>query len=308
MKLSTMWTLSMLFFAGAVFAQGEAEGDAPVLGADETAEPVVEEPVDETPDIVENPEGEGKKTKTFEPAGALTRDYQYIFDQGTVSFDGFNIVDENNYSKNVGRLDGQTGWTGVNQAGDKTMSYQVAFVIKADDSLRRIFNPVGTGRRDNQTTQLGWWIPTRGEDIPPEDYTMMLLDVNLYPTITTSNIRVLQTIFKKGLYDKPTSRIDVPYNLPSSQDSQKLEEIWKFDANSGKLNSVEATGDSLMPQSDYFVPIMDKTRITDDMMVLAIEGTSLKQKLPEVRWGSKVPFTFQILDFNPDTKAQIIRQ
>ena len=53
---------------------------------------------------------------------------------------------------------------------------------------------------------------------------------------------------------------------------------------------------------------MDKTRITDDMMVLAIEGTSLKQKLPEVRWGSKVPFTFQILDFNPDTKAQIIRQ
>lgn len=76
------------------------------------------------------------------------------------------------------------------------MSYQIAFVIKADDSLRRIFNPVGTGRRDNQTTQLGWWIPTRGEDIPPEDYTMMLLDVNLYPTITNSNIRVLQTIFK----------------------------------------------------------------------------------------------------------------
>lgn len=63
-----------------------------------------------------------------------------------------------------------------------------------------------------------------------------------------------------------------------------------------------------MPQSDYFVPILDKTRITDDMMVLAIEGTSLKTKLPEVRWGSKVPFTFQILDFNPDTKAQIIRQ
>ena len=217
MKLCNMWTLSMLLFAGAgVFAQEDAaEGDAPVLGADESA-PVVEEGGDETPDIVDNPEGEGKKTKTFEPAGALTRDYQYIFDQGTVSFDGFNIVDEKNYSKNVGRLDGQTGWTGVNQAGDKTMSYQVAFVIKADDSLRRIFNAVGTGRRDNQTTQLGWWIPTRGEDIPPEDYTMMLLDVNLYPTITTSNIRVLQTIFKKGLYDKPTSRIDVPYNLPSS--------------------------------------------------------------------------------------------
>ena len=27
----------------------------------------------------------------FEPAGAKTRDYQYIFDQGTMSFDGFEI-------------------------------------------------------------------------------------------------------------------------------------------------------------------------------------------------------------------------
>jgi len=105
MKLYSTWTLSMLLFAGAVFAQdGATEGEAPV----------VEENSDQTPDIVDNPEGEGKKTKTFEPAGALTRDYQYIFDQGTVSFDGFNIVDENNYKKNIGRLDGQTGWTGIN--------------------------------------------------------------------------------------------------------------------------------------------------------------------------------------------------
>jgi len=43
-------------------------------------------------------------------------------------------------------------------------------------------------------------------------------------------------------------------------------------------------------------------------LVIAIEGTSLKPKLPEVRWGSKVPFWFQILDYDVVTKAWTIRQ
>ena len=107
---------------------------------------------DETPETVENQEGEGKKTKTFEPAGALTRDYQYIFSQGTVSFDGFDIVSPSNLKTKIGRLDGQTGWTGVNQAGEKTMSYQIAFVVKADNKLTSLFNKVGGSRKANETS------------------------------------------------------------------------------------------------------------------------------------------------------------
>ena len=61
-----------------------------------------------------NQENEEKKTDEFEPAGALTRWYQYIFSQGTMSFDGFDIVSPTNSSFNVGRLDGQTGWIGIN--------------------------------------------------------------------------------------------------------------------------------------------------------------------------------------------------
>ena len=72
------------------------------------------------------------------------------------------------------------------------MSYQIAFVIKADNKLTSLFNRVGSnGRGDNETSQLGWWIPARGEDIPPEDWTMNLMDLNLKSTITQSSIRYL---------------------------------------------------------------------------------------------------------------------
>ena len=157
MKIFKALTLSLALYSCAVLAQDKEEAAPkdetaaePAAGegapAEGEAAPEGEEKKDESPDIVENKEGEGKKTKTFEPAGALTRDYQYIFDQGTVSFDGFDIVDPDNIKKKIGRLDGQTGWTGVNQAGEKTMSYQIAFVIKADKSIAQIFNPVTGGR------------------------------------------------------------------------------------------------------------------------------------------------------------------
>ena len=48
------------------------------------------------------------------------------------------------------------------------------------------------------------------------------------------------------------------------------------------------------------MPIPNKTQITEDMLVIAIEGTSLKENLPEVRGGSEVPFYFQIIDYYPD--------
>jgi len=55
-----------------------------------------------------------KKVKTFEPGGALTREYQYIFRQGTMSWDGFDVVSKFDPTKKIGRIDGQTGWTGIN--------------------------------------------------------------------------------------------------------------------------------------------------------------------------------------------------
>ena len=186
MKIFRTLTLSMVLFSVALLAQdkdAKKETDKKTdPAAEKTEEEAAKDPnADASPDIVENPEGEAKKTKTFEPAGALTREYQYIFEQGTVSFDGFDIIDRNNWKKKIGRLDGQTGWTGVNQAGEKTMSYQIAFVIKADRSLANLFLPVSGNRQENQTSQLGWFIPSRGQDFPAEQFTMQLCDINLKP-------------------------------------------------------------------------------------------------------------------------------
>lgn len=102
---------------------------------------------------------------------------------------------------------------------------------------------------------------------------------------------MLQTNLKKGLYDAVGGRIDEPYNLPSKNDPQKHEAIWKF-ASTGELESVTQTNDSVLTDAEYFVPIKSISKIANDMLVIGLEGTSLKQRLPEVRWGSKVPFTF----------------
>ena len=132
------WSL-LLLLAGVAMADDDKTtdpADGTVVGAE-----------DGTPETVENQEGADKKTKFDEPAGALTRDYQYIFEQGTMSFDGFDIVSASDGETKIGRLDGQTGWTGVNQAGEKTMSYQIALVIKADNKLTSLFNRVGSNGR-----------------------------------------------------------------------------------------------------------------------------------------------------------------
>ena len=50
---------------------------------------------------------------------------------------------------NVGRIDGQTGWIGVNQAGEKTMSYQIAIIIKANEKLSDM---IAVNRKKGETT------------------------------------------------------------------------------------------------------------------------------------------------------------
>ena len=126
------------------------------------------------------------------------------------------VPDENdnvsmNYDKlvniDVGLIAGQTGWTGVNQAGEKTMSYQIAIIIKANDgfTLQDIF---AVNREEGQATQLGWWIPSRGENDPPEKWTMNLADIYLKTDVTASTIEMRQTKWEAGLYDSPGSSID----------------------------------------------------------------------------------------------------
>ena len=142
------------------------------------------------------------------------------------------------------------------------MSYQIAFVIKADDKLSSMFYPLGSGgRTKNKTSQIGWWIPARGEELPPEQWTMNLMDININSSrFTSSTIRYLQTELEdEGLYTDVGDRIDTPYNKDSDDDRNQHETEWKFDSTSGKLATVENTSDSVMPASKYFVPIKDKT-------------------------------------------------
>ena len=73
------------------------------------------------------------------------------------------------------------------------------------------------------------------------------------------------------------------------------------------LSQVTATDDSAKDDSEYFVPIKDKTKITEDTLTLAFEGTSLKPKLPDIRMGSKVPFHFVILDYDVSTTGTFMR-
>lgn len=102
-----------------------------------------------------------------------------------MNWEGFEVVRSYNSDEVVGRIDGQTAWTGVNQAGDKTMSYQFAVVIKANSALSDIFN---VNREQGKATQLGWWIPARGEDVPPERWQMNLVDVYLKSSVNASKL------------------------------------------------------------------------------------------------------------------------
>ena len=133
-------------------AEGET-GETETAEGEECAEGDENCPAEEGTEAEEEPEEEKEK---FEPGGNPTKPYQYIFSQGAWNWEGETIIAP--FTKNqiatatgsdeiknqdedivmrvddkinieVGRIDGQTGWTGVNQAGSKTMSYQIAIII-----------------------------------------------------------------------------------------------------------------------------------------------------------------------------------
>ena len=75
----------------------------------------------------------------------------------------------------------------------------------------------------------------------------------------------------------------------------------------GQLVSGKEILDSDKGSDEFFVQIMDKSSISEDRLFISIEGSSLKPLLPEVRWGSKVPFYFQIVDYEPEKRQWILR-
>lgn len=60
------------------------------------------------------------------------------------------------------------------------------------------------------------------------------------------------------------SRTDIPYKKKSVDDPNKHEQVWQFDPVGGKLASTTVTGDSVQPDSKYFVPIREVTQIAED--------------------------------------------
>ena len=203
----------------------------------------------------------------------------------------------------VGRIDGQTGWTGVNQDGNKIMSYQFAIIIRAAEgkTLKDIF---AVDREADKATQIGWWIPYRNEKIPPEKWTMNLIDVNLKSDVTGSTLNFRQTLWNKGLYDAPKASID---GYLDEFDTEQNVSTWKFARDTGILSEWSDNDQSLKNKDDYFVPIPELSRISEDMLIIALEGSSLKLNLPDVRGGSTGTLRFQLVDFDLTIPGRRIR-
>jgi len=66
------------------------------------------------------------------------------------------------------------------------------------------------------------------------------------------------------------------------------------------------TAESKKTSDSYFIPIKSKTTISEDRLVFALEGSSLKLNLPAIRANSKVPFRFQMLDYNVQTGSRVL--
>lgn len=102
---------------------------------------------------------------------------------------------------------------------------------------------------------------------------------------------------RQSLYYKGLDLNDVTDYKGQFDDTYNISD-WLFDRATGVLNSANDTFDSLKPKNDYWIPVQWATTISNDRLVISVEGTSLKQYLPEVRGGSKVPFYFQFIDFD----------
>lgn len=233
-------------------------------------------------------EAKDDPAKKFLPGGEPSRPHQNIFEQGAYNWDGAAIYgafttaqveDENieadvagnriavydeTLQPNVGRIDGQTGWTGVNQAGEKTMSYQIAIIIKANDKLSDM---LAVNRAKGEATQIGWWIPSRGEGVPPEKWTMNLADIYLKTDVKKSEIEMRQTIWSQGLYDEPGAPID-GYIEEYDKEQVKIEthnvSTWLFDEATGQLDTFADNEDTIKSKDPYFVPVKSKTTISED--------------------------------------------
>jgi len=121
------------------------------------------------------------------------------------------------------------------------MSYQIAIIIKATEKLSDV---LAVNRASGEATQIGWWIPSRGEAIPAEKWTMNLAEIYLKTDVTDTFISMRQSIYEKGLYNKPGASID-GYDVEVYDDEQKVItthnlSTWRFDE-AGKLSNFEDT-------------------------------------------------------------------
>ena len=243
-----------------------------------------------------------EEEELFLPGGEPSRPHQNIFTQGAYNWDGAAIystftegqiltaeTDEDSdnivmavnpdVQPDVGRIDGQTGWTGVNVFGDKTMSYQIAIILQAGQDENgndySLSDMLAVNRDEGKATQVGWWIPSRGENDPPEKWTMNLADIYLTTNVNDTEIDMRQTIWERGLYAEEGSTVEgyiEEYNLVT-QETIETHNIsrWTFDAN-GVLDTYAETENTILDKSSYFEPIKEKTTITSNQLVIALEG------------------------------------
>ena len=135
---------------------------------------------------------------------------------------------------------------------------------------------------------------------------MNLIDIDLRSAVVTSELEVHQTLFNKGVYAEPGDSI--PSDFYKEQlDTNYNRANWKFDRATGILTSWEEMSDSLVSMDEYWVPVGPKTMITDDRLVIVVEGISLKPYLPDVRGQTKIPIRMQIVDFIPAIEGYILR-
>ena len=133
---------------------------------------------------------------------------------------------------------------------------------------------------------------------------MNLIDVNLKSDVTGSTLNFRQTIWNKGLYDAPKASIDG--YLDEFDDKQNVS-TWKFARDTGLLSESADNDQSLNTNDGYFVPIPELSSISENQLVIALEGSSLKPNLQDVRGGSTGTLRFQIVDFDLTIPGRRIR-
>ena len=134
---------------------------------------------------------------------------------------------------------------------------------------------------------------------------MNLAEVYLKTDVTGSTIEMRQTVFNALLLDPVGSVIN--YTIDDQFDTQKNLASWVYSRDTGILQSYDDLDDSLVDKSQYFVPVPDKCSISEDMLIFTLEGSSLKIDLPDIRMSSKIPFTFQIVDYDLEYKGYYLR-